>query len=79
MTSLGAYEAKTHFSSLLERVARGERIAITKHGVPVAYLVPASAEKPVARGEAVDELLEFRRGRKASRRTLRRWIAEGRR
>jgi prevent-host-death family protein len=78
MTNLGAYEAKTHFSSLLERVARGERFAITRHGVPVAYLVPASAEAGIPRGEAIDALQRFRVGRKASRRTLRRWIAEGR-
>jgi len=78
MASLGAYEAKTHFSALLDRVARGERIAITKHGVPVAYLVPAAPEAAMSRDEAIEELLRFRRDRKASRRTLRRWIAEGR-
>ncbi len=40
MLSVGAYEAKTHLSELLGRVARGERITITKHGHPVAMLVP---------------------------------------
>jgi prevent-host-death family protein len=39
---VGAFEAKTHFSQLLERVAKGEEITITKHDVPVARLVPAS-------------------------------------
>ncbi len=38
---IGAYEAKTHFSELLERVVAGEQITITRHGVPVARLVPA--------------------------------------
>jgi prevent-host-death family protein len=37
---VGLFEAKTHLSSLVERVARGERITITKHGTPVAVLVP---------------------------------------
>jgi prevent-host-death family protein len=37
---VGAYEAKTHFSELLERVAAGEQITITRHGSPVARLVP---------------------------------------
>jgi prevent-host-death family protein len=37
---VGAYEAKTHFSELLERVAAGEQITITRHGAPVARLVP---------------------------------------
>jgi prevent-host-death family protein len=38
---VGAYDAKTHFSELLERVAGGEVITITRHGSPVARLVPA--------------------------------------
>ena len=40
MRSIGAYEAKTHLPRLLDEVAKGERITITKHGVPVAILVP---------------------------------------
>jgi prevent-host-death family protein len=35
MATVGAYEAKTHLAQLLERVGQGERITITKHGVPV--------------------------------------------
>jgi prevent-host-death family protein len=42
--SVGTFQAKTHFSQLLERVARGEEITITKHDRPVARLVPA--ERP---------------------------------
>ena len=38
METVGAYEAKTHLPKLLERVLKGERITITKHGVPVAVL-----------------------------------------
>ena len=38
MTTVGAYEAKTHLPKLLNRVAKGEKIVITKHGVPVAVL-----------------------------------------
>jgi prevent-host-death family protein len=41
---VGAFQAKTHFSQLLERVAKGEEITITKHDRPVARLVPA--ERP---------------------------------
>jgi prevent-host-death family protein len=39
--SVGTFHAKTHFSQLLERVAKGEEITITKHDKPVARLVPA--------------------------------------
>ncbi len=41
MTAIGVYDAKTHLPKLLERVARGERFVITKHGRPVAQLIPA--------------------------------------
>lgn len=34
------HEAKTHFSRILDRVARGEEIVIGKAGKPIARLVP---------------------------------------
>lgn len=40
MTSVNIHEAKTHLSRLLERVAQGERIVISKAGKPIADLVP---------------------------------------
>jgi prevent-host-death family protein len=43
MTTIGSYEAKTHLPQLLERVARGEKILITRHGQAVAMLVPAES------------------------------------
>jgi antitoxin (DNA-binding transcriptional repressor) of toxin-antitoxin stability system len=38
---VGTFHAKTHLSQLLERVAKGEEITITKHDRPIARLVPA--------------------------------------
>jgi len=38
--SFGAFEAKTHFSNLLDRVEKGDRIVITRHGREVAVLAP---------------------------------------
>ena len=35
------HEAKTNLSKLLEKVRRGERVIITRHGVPAAELIPA--------------------------------------
>jgi hypothetical protein len=35
--SIGAFEAKTHLSDLLHQVARGEKITITRRGVPAAH------------------------------------------
>ena len=42
--SVGAFEAKTKFSELLERASQGAEITITRHEKPVARLVPF--EKP---------------------------------
>ncbi len=42
--TVGAYEAKTHLSELLEKVEAGEEITITKHGTPIAKLVPIKKE-----------------------------------
>jgi prevent-host-death family protein len=42
MITVGAFEAKTHLSSLLDRVAEGEEMVITKQGKPVARLVSAA-------------------------------------
>lgn len=52
MDTVGAFEAKTHFASLLERVAKGETITITKHGNPVAKLVPVHAASDRQKREA---------------------------
>jgi prevent-host-death family protein len=42
---VGAFEAKTHLSALLDAVERGERIVITRHGKRVAELAPLRPEK----------------------------------
>lgn len=58
--TIGAYEAKTHLSELLEKVEAGEEITITKHGAPVAKLVPvkkgSSREERVAAIERIEKL-----------------------
>lgn len=41
MQTIGAFQAKTHFSAILTQVENGECIIITKHGRPVARLLPA--------------------------------------
>lgn len=59
--TVGSYEAKTHLPQLLDRVEHGESIVITRHGRPVAKLVPATAAKvrPDVR-QAVADMLAFR-------------------
>jgi prevent-host-death family protein len=53
--TIGAYEAKTHFSALLEKVEAGEEFTITKHGTPVARLVPVKKVSTEAQRRAIIE------------------------
>ncbi len=62
MITVGAFEAKTHLSSLLERVARGEDVLITKHGKAIARLVPAHALDRSSIDESIAKLKALRRG-----------------
>jgi prevent-host-death family protein len=79
MHTVGAFEAKTHLSQLLERVSRGERITIEKHGVPVAVLQPVDATRVKPAGEVISELRQFRKGRRLEGVSLRALAEEGRR
>ncbi len=56
MADIGAYHAKTHLPKLLERVEKGERFVITRHGKPVAELVPVAARDPAAVAQAIAEM-----------------------
>ena len=78
METVGAYEAKTHLPKLLERVAKGERITITKHGVPVAVLQPFDPAKNIDTGSVIAELRRFREKNKLSGLSIREMIEEGR-
>ena len=62
MIRVGAFEAKTRFSALLEQVAGGEEVVITKHGKPVARLVAAENAGREQAQEAFDKLKAMRRG-----------------
>ena len=42
MKTIGAFEAKTHLSDLLEKVSRGESFVITRRGKPIASLAPVA-------------------------------------
>ena len=80
MQSVGAYEAKTHLPQLLDRVASGEEIQITRNGRPVARLVPEPAEETSDIRSVIAQIREFRKGRKlGDDLTIRELIEEGRR
>jgi len=77
MSQVGAYEAKTHLPKLLEKVASGERITITKHGRSVAVLQPVEGGASV--NHVIDEIKLFRRGKRLQGESIKLMIEEGRR
>ena len=80
MESVGSFEAKTHLPQLLERVAQGEEFTITKHGKPVARLIPAVASKPRPDVRAaVEAMKQLRKGQTLSGLSIRDMIEDGRR
>jgi len=62
MITVGISEAMNGLSTLLDRVALGEEVVITKHGKPVARLIPASTESRERVDEAIANLKTLRRG-----------------
>ena len=79
MATVGAFEAKTHFASLLERVAKGEEIVITRHGTPVAKLAPLTGFSPERVRATIVRLKEFSEGQTLSGLSIRNLREEGRR
>jgi len=78
MAEISAYQAKTHFSQLLARAEKGERVVITKHGRAVAQILPMEAEGRMSRDEAIRRLRAFRDRHRLEGITVRELIDEGR-
>ena len=80
MKTVGAFQAKTQLSQLLDQVEQGEVVTITRHGRPVAILTPVAPAQPVKTGE--QWLAETKRLRKGislgGAVTIRQLIDEGR-
>ena len=80
METVGAFEAKTHLASLLDRVAKGEKITITRHGVPAALLVPVGpGEQKLSHKEIVEGMRDLRKRVKPGEMSVREMVNEGRR
>ena len=60
--SFGAFEAKTHFSNLLDRVEKGDRIVITRHGREVAILSPVAKRVTPNLPEIIERALAASKG-----------------
>jgi len=57
---IGAFEAKTHFSRILEKTEQGEDFIITRRGKPVAKIIPFHKEPEMTRKEALKKFKELR-------------------
>jgi prevent-host-death family protein len=76
---IGISEAKTHFSALLDRVAKGETITITRRGIPAAMLVRVSAsQRKLSHLEIVEGMRDLRRRVKTAKMSVREMIHAGR-
>jgi prevent-host-death family protein len=78
MKQVGVYEAKTQLPRLLDEVERGESVTITRHGRPVARLVPVGGRRRTVR-EAIEAIEEIRKRNTLGGITIRELIEEGRR
>ncbi len=78
MSEIGAFEAKTHLPRLLERVQKGERFVITKHGHPVAELIPFRKRNPDKIRAAIGNLKAFQKTHSLGGLSVREMIEEGR-
>ncbi len=76
MKKVGIFEAKTHFSALIEEARSGETIVVTKNGEPVARIVSVE-ERPSERSDAMRRILGTKA--KLDGLTIRELIEEGRR
>lgn len=79
MVAITAFDAKTRFGELLERVARGEAVVITRHGRPIARITPVEAPDLNRRRAAIARLQSFGRGQTLGGLSVRELVDEGRR
>ena len=80
MDTIGAFEAKTYLSALLDRVAKGETITITRDGIPAATLAPVrQVAQKLSHHEIVKAMRELRKRIKPGRMNVREMVNEGRR
>lgn len=79
MVAITAFDAKTRFGELLERVAGGEAVVITRHGRPIARITPVEAPDHDRRRAAIVRLQSFGRSQTLGGLSVRDLIDEGRR
>ncbi|MCL2765624.1 MAG: type II toxin-antitoxin system prevent-host-death family antitoxin [Treponema sp.] len=78
---IGAFEAKTHFSQILEKVENGADFIITKRGKPVAKIIPFEQENKMTAEEVINGFRDLRKHYRAKPGdfNIREAVEEGRR
>jgi len=79
MDTIGTFEAKTHLTRLLDRVVAGEQITITRHGTPIARLVPVKSTSSGQLRETIAKLKQFNKGQTLGGLKVKDLVSEGRR
>ena len=79
MERIGIYDARARLSELIERVQSGEEVVLTRHGEPVARLVPEKAQRKRSRAAAVTRIRALARKLDIRDVDVRKLIEEGRR
>ncbi len=79
MRRVGSYEARTHLPRLLDEVANGETIEITRRGISIAVLGPVTSASELAVDEAIEGLRALGKHHRLDGVTIRELIEEGRR
>jgi prevent-host-death family protein len=79
MERIGIYDARAKLSELIERVQSGEEVVLTRHGEPVARLVPEKPRRKRSRAAAVTRIRALARKLNIRDVDVRKLIEEGRR
>ena len=78
MSEIGDFEAKRHLLRLLERVRKGERFMITKHGNSMAELIPFRKRDREKIRAAIEDLKAFQKAHSLGGLSVREMIEDGR-
>jgi prevent-host-death family protein len=79
MERIGIYDARAKLSELIDRVQSGEEVVLTRHGEPVARLVPEKARRKRSRAAAVARIRALSKKLNIRDVDVRKLIEEGRR
>lgn len=66
MKTVAVFEAKSRLSEILTAVEHGEEYTVTKHGAPIARIIPARQVDPVSMAEAEELIARIKASRKGS-------------